>query len=296
MEEQLRTGLVGAGPWARAIHAPLLADHPGIRFTSVHTRRIEAGRELASPYCAEAYDDFDQFLSTVDAVAFAVPPEVQGELALRAATAGKHVILEKPIAGSLEQAERLADAVEGAGVASLVVLTRRFAAETQEWLAGIGRAGDWTGGSAKWFSGALLGGDYSTSAWRHSGGALADIGPHMFDLLDAALGEITEVLAAKHEAATDLWHVMFGHSGGAVSTASLSMRMPVRPTLWQISVYGEHGYRELSNNNATGADCYTALLDDFLAMIHSGTSEHPCDVRRGLHLQRLLHEVRHRAE
>ena len=63
-----------------------------------------------------------------DAVAFAVPPEVQAELAADAARAGKAVLLEKPIAADLRGAGRLAEAVGGAGVTSLVVLSWRYAA------------------------------------------------------------------------------------------------------------------------------------------------------------------------
>jgi predicted dehydrogenase len=260
----------------------------------VWSRRPEPARELAEAHGALAAATFDELLEQVDAVAFAVPPAVQGELAIKAARAGKHLILEKPIATDLESAQRLDDAVSDAGVATLVVLTLRFSAQTREWLADIAEEGGWQGGGARWLSGALLGGAYKGSLWRSAEGALADVGPHAFDLMDAALGKITEVLAA-HRTPSDLWQLMFQHEGGATSTATLSLRLPIQPTVVEVAVYGEHGYRALRRRPGAASDSYTALLDDFAAMVTSGTTEHPCDVHRGLHLQRIIHEARHLA-
>ncbi|HEX6341403.1 Gfo/Idh/MocA family oxidoreductase [Umezawaea sp.] len=287
MEEQLRVGLIGAGPWATAVHAPGIADHPGTRLASVWARKPEAAARIAAVHGADVASSPDELLSGVDAVAFAVPPEVQAEIATRAAEAGRHLILEKPIASTVEDAERLASAVERAGVASLVLLTRRYAPETKELLAQLHRTGGWTGADAQWLSGALLDGPYSHSPWRHERGALHDLGPHVFDLLDVALGRITDVTAAT-VSATGLWRLIFAHEGGATSSVTMSMTVPLRPPVAEVTVYGEHGYRRLSTSGTSAQDCYTLLLDDFVAMVHSGTVEHPLDVRRGLHLQRII--------
>ncbi|WP_236790473.1 Gfo/Idh/MocA family protein [Amycolatopsis sp. GM8] len=291
MDEPLRVGLVGAGPWAKSVHAPGLADHPGTSLTTVWARRPEAARELADTHCASVSQSLDELLAQVDAVAFAVPPAVQTELALRAVRAGKHVILEKPLATDLDSAERLADAVLAAEVASLVMFTLRFAIETREWLDDLASVGGWTGGSARWLSGALLGGPYSGSTWRHEDGALADIGPHVVDLLDAALGPITEVLTS-YRSDEDLCHLVFTHEGGASSTATMSSRLPIRPTVAEFAVYGAQGYRVLNRRPVAGVERFTALLDDFAAMIATGTTTHPCDVRRGLHIQRVLEQAK----
>ncbi|MDT7729139.1 MAG: hypothetical protein QOI21_5715 [Actinomycetota bacterium] len=290
-ERMLRVGLIGTGPWARNVHAPGLANHPGTTLTAVWSRRPDPARELAEAHGAAVADSVDELLEQVDAVAFAVPPAVQGELAVKAAEAGKHLILEKPIAADLASAQRLADTVEWAGVAALVMLTLRFAAQTRAWLAAVAETGGWQGGGARWLSGALLGGAYEGSPWRKAEGALADLGPHVFDLMDATLGTITKVLAA-HRTPDDLWQVMFSHEGGATSTATLSLRLPVQPTVAEFSVYGRDGYRTLGRKPSSADESYTALLDDFAAMVACGATEHPCDVRRGLHLQRIIHETR----
>lgn len=239
---------------------------------------------------ARASTSFGELLGEVDAVAFAVPPATQAELAFEAAKAGKHLILEKPIAPDMFTAQRLADAVSAAGVASLVMLTLRYATRTREWLAELAATGGWTGGNARWLSGALLGGPYSGSAWRRETGALADIGPHVVDLLDAALGPIAEVAGA-HRTPEDLWHLVFRHDSGATSSATVSIALPIEPTVVDFSVYGANGYRALSRDPGGTASSYTALLDDFVSLIAAGTTTHPCDVHRGLHLQYLLDQA-----
>lgn len=286
---QLRVGLVGAGPWARTVHAPGLTDHPGTTLAGVWTRRPEIATAVADEHGAQAFPSFEELLDHVDAVAFAVPPTVQADYAVQAAKAGKHLILEKPLAGTVAAAERIADAVDESGVVAVMMLTLRYAYQTREWLAGIGDVGGWSGGSARWLSGALLGPQYGGSPWRHAEGVLADVGPHVVDLLDAALGEITGVLAA-HRTGADLWHLMFEHTGEATSTASLSVRLPIRPTAVEFTVYGEQGIRTLGRKPGSAGESYTALLDDFAAMIASGTREHDCDVHRGVHIQRVLAE------
>jgi len=286
----LRMGLVGAGPWARKIHGPGVAAHPGTELVSVWARRPEAAAEVAELTGAAPVTDFDELLATVDAVTFAVPPAVQAPLALRAIEAGRHLVLEKPLAGTVEEAEQLVAAAQRAGVATMMMLTFRHATETADWLADVHRTGGWYGGSARWMSGTLLDIKYETSRWRHEGGALADIGPHVFDLLDAALGPITGVLDVHFTDPGAVWHVLLSHEGGATSSATLTMHTPADPQITDFAVYGAHGYRRFDATGDAG-ERYAALLGEFVRLVRDGATTHPCDIRRGLHLQRLLREV-----
>jgi predicted dehydrogenase len=171
-----------------------------------------------------------------------------------------------------------------------MMLTFRYAPEVIAWLDEVRRLGGWHGGSARWMSATLLDAKYEGSRWRHAGGALADIGPHVFDLLDAALGPVTEVVAAHFTEPGDVWHILLGHAGGATSTATLTMHTPAAPPINDFAVFGANGYLELdASGDATAR--YAALLDEFTAMVRAGRTEHRVDIRRGLHLQRLLRSV-----
>src|SRR5437870_10383871 len=131
----LRFGLAGTGYWARTTHAPALASAEGIEFVAVWGRNPGAARALAAGTGATAYADFGAFLAAVDGVAFAVPPDVQAAMAARAAAAGKHLLLEKPIATSVAAGGALVEAVEAAQVASVVFFTLLFQPSFRAWLA-----------------------------------------------------------------------------------------------------------------------------------------------------------------
>src|SRR6188472_319786 len=122
-----RVGLVGGGPWATMVHAPMLAASDAVELAGVWARRPEAADELAGAHGVTAFASFEALLDAVDAVAFAVPPAVQADLGVVAASAGKALLLEKPIAADLDGAQRLADACREAGVGTQVLLTWRYA-------------------------------------------------------------------------------------------------------------------------------------------------------------------------
>ena len=131
----LRFGLVGTGYWARITHAPALARTEGAELTAVWGRDPRAAADLAAEYQATAHHDVSAFLAAIDAVSFAVPPDVQALIATQAAIQGKHLLLEKPVALSVSDADKLVDAVDAAGVASVVFFTHQFNTEIRAWLA-----------------------------------------------------------------------------------------------------------------------------------------------------------------
>ena len=291
--DRVRVGLVGGGPWARTVHAPGIASHSGTELAAVWTRRPDVAAELAAEFGTRSYTDLEVLLDAVDAVAFAVPPQVQGRLALFAAAAGKHLICEKPLAGTVDDARAVVEAVERAGVHSTMVLTMRHAPAVRDWLAEMPQepAGPDTVAFARWVSGSLLGGPFSASPWRAEEGALSDLGPHVIDLLDAAVGPVVEVPWARYEE-PDLWRFGLLHSGGAQSTVTLSMRVPVDPSEIDFTVLGGAGRHRLAGRGADAPICYAALLDELVAAVDGSGPPPALDVTRGLRLQELVEAVR----
>ena len=84
----VRVALVGSGTWARDMHVPTLAAGPETVLTGVWSRRSEAAAAVATPFGVPVYDSFDALLDDCEAVAFAVPPDVQASLAPAAAADG----------------------------------------------------------------------------------------------------------------------------------------------------------------------------------------------------------------
>jgi predicted dehydrogenase len=280
MAEAITVGLVGAGPWAATVHAPMLAAGPETRLAAVWARRPEAAADLAAAHGAHACASFAELLDRCDAVAFAVPPDVQEVLAIEAAHAGKGLLLEKPLAGSLDGARRVADAVLGAGVGSLVVFTFRFGAATRRFLADAGPFAAF-GGYFLNATGAFLSGPYSRSPWRHARGALLDVGPHGVDLLSAALGDVVDVAARESRGWVQL---SLAHERGASSVAMLSCSIPGDPR-HVCELFGEQGTLALLERR----DAYTfdRLRAEFAAVVRT-RAPHECDVRRGLYVQTVI--------
>lgn len=288
----MRIALVGAGPWARAVHAPAIAAHPRWVAAGVWARRPEAAAEVAAVSGGPVHGSFEELLDACDAVAFAVPPQVQGELVPRAAAAGRHVVLEKPLAADLPAAQRAADAIAAAGVRSATVLTLRFDPAVRAWLDAVppGPHGSDTVATARWLSGALLGGPFAASAWRAEHGALLDVGPHVIDLLDAALGPVVDVEAARRDE-PDLWRFGLVHAGGSRSAVTLSLRIPVDPTEFEVTLAGRAGRHRLDTRPADAVACYSRLLDDLLDAAGPGPRA-AVDASRALHLQQVVDRVR----
>ena len=80
---------------------------------------------------------------------------------------------------------------------------------------------------------------------------------------------------------------MLGHDGGLVSTATLSMHTPVWPAVTDFAVHGTNGFLAF-DASGDAPERYAVLLDDFVGLVDRTTTEHPLDVRRGLHVQRVL--------
>src|SRR5262249_36843900 len=155
---------------------------PELALAGVWARRPEAAQALAAKCGAEVAPSFETLLERCEAVAFSVPPDVQAALGVRAAAAGKHLMLDKPLAIPLADAQRLVRAIEGAGVVSQLMLTQRYRPSIAAFLEG---AREYPARAARmaFLSSAFVRGPYVNS-WRKEHGALHDLGPHAFDLLE----------------------------------------------------------------------------------------------------------------
>ncbi|MGW6062482.1 Gfo/Idh/MocA family protein [Streptomyces sp. NPDC055189] len=279
----VRVGLVGAGPWARVMHARMLAAGPETTLAAVWARRPEAAAETAAPYGAAVAAGFDELLDTCEAVAFAVPPAVQAELAPRAAKAGKALLLEKPLAPDLAGARRVADAVEEAGVVSQLVLTKRYHPQTRAFLEAAQHV-EVTGARSCYLHGAFLGGDFAT-AWRMEHGALLDLGPHLLDLLDTAVGPITSVRSTGDPRR---WtELTCEHENGAVSQASLSGAVQLPRARTRVELFGPGEELVYDTAELDHEECWPVLRREFAQAVRANRST-AIDAGRGLRIQQLL--------
>jgi predicted dehydrogenase len=282
----MRFGLVGTGFWARTVHAVALSDAPDVDLIGVWGRDSPKAAALADQVGATAYDDVAAMFDAVDAVAFAVPPDVQADLAERAARAGRHVLLEKPLATRPAAADRLVDAVAGSGVSSVVFFTGRFLPELRAWIEQV-RGERWYGAWAVWLGSAFASDSpFRDSPWRWDKGGLWDVGPHALSLLTATLGPVRRVTADR--GTRDVVHLVLHHENAATSTVTATLSAPMGASGSTLTLWGEPGRSTMPPPTSDPIDAYRTALAELIEGARTGRTDHPSDVRYGARVVHLL--------
>lgn len=286
----MRIGLLGTGPWAEIAYGPALRDHPEVELAGVWGRRPEAAAAIAESFGGRPYTDVDALIDDTDAVAIALPPSVQAPLAERAALAGRHLLLDKPVAVDVAAARAVVEATAKAGVASVVFFTTRFTSEPAAWIAEQAARTGWFTGRAIWM-GALDSGHspFANSPWRREKGGLWDVGPHALSVLVPVLGDVERVLSATRGPG-DTVHLVLRHTGGASSTATLSLTAPGPAAGAAADFRGEPGITAMPTAAEGPVTALGRAIDALVTSARTGRA-HECDARFGMRVVEILAEA-----
>lgn len=283
--QRLRFGVIGTGHWARTTHAAGLLGHPDVHFVGMWGRSPSSTESAASTLGIQRYGRVTDLLADVDAVALAVPPDVQAELAVLAAQRGCHLLLDKPIALDEAAAEVLTQAVTGAGVSATVFFTLLYEPSVARWVQ-QNASEAWFAARIRMFSATFdPGSPYAGSDWRRKYGALWDVGPHALAVALRVLGPMHSI-AALHGAGTST-DVIVGHERGATSSLSLSLTSPVAVCGSDWTFYGDRGAMTVPVPDFTTPQAFTSCVTDLVRAIRTG-DEPRCGVRFGLEIVRAL--------
>lgn len=135
MAKKLRVALLGCGRAARYLHLPVLLGLPKVELTALAEsdaqRRAEAARRVPG---AQTYDDFSKLIdeADVEAAVVALPNPFHVPAAVAAFRRGLHVYVEKPLAGSIEEASGAVAAWRGTGRVGMIGYNYRFGPMHQE--------------------------------------------------------------------------------------------------------------------------------------------------------------------
>ena len=282
----MRFGLFGTGPWAHQAHAPALAAHDDVEFVGVWGRNAEKAAALAGEHCAKPYADIDALIADVDAIAVALPPDVQSDIALRAARAGKHLLLDKPVAFTAAAADEIVAAAAERDVASVVFFTRRFMPAIQEFVDKATATGGWLEARIDHLGSIFQPGNpFGESVWRKESGGLWDVGPHAVALVLPVLGPVTEVTAMA--GARDMTHVLLRHAGGAITTLTLSVDAPAKLEREDAVLYGESGVAGVPPVEWLPVEAFGRAIDALIGAANGGPAS-PLDVRFGAEVVKIL--------
>ncbi|WP_432523531.1 Gfo/Idh/MocA family protein [Kineococcus sp. SYSU DK006] len=275
-----RFGVLGTGFWARTCHGAALAAHPDVELVGFWGRDGGRAAAAAAEVGGRGFDDLDELLEAVDAVSIALPPHVQAPLAARAARAGRHLLVDKPLALDVAAAEEVVAAARAGGVASVVYVTYLFQPEITGWVDALRALADehgpWEGGLFRWAGSIdVPGNPYAGSAWRRERGGLWDTGPHALSIVRALLPPVRRVAAGR--GARDAVNVVLEHEGGAGSALSLTLTAPAGAGGSFATVWGPGGRHELPRFTGTPVEGHQRAVDELRRAAATGEA-HPLDV------------------
>jgi len=201
---KVRVGVIGCGSIAKYRHLPEYANHKNVEIVAVCDVVEDRVNEFAQKYDAKAYTDYKELIKsgTVDAVSVCLPNYLHAPVSIEALEAGLHVLCEKPMATSQEEADAMISAAEKSGKKLMIGHNQRFVKSHQKAKQLIAN-----GDIGKVYSFRTAFGHPGPEGWSVDGreswffekekafiGAMGDLGVHKSDLLRYILGEeFTEV-------------------------------------------------------------------------------------------------------
>lgn len=183
--EKFRIAIVGAGVWGET-HAAIYREHPMVDPVAICDKNEERARTLAEKYgLAKVYTNIDDMLSDggFEAVSIVTPDHLHADIAVKCAVAGKHMLIEKPLATTREDVFRIVDAIKANGVRAMVDLHNRWSppfAEARRMIEngelGTIRSAYFRLNDIKWVATDML-------PWAARSSILWFLGSHSFDTL-----------------------------------------------------------------------------------------------------------------
>ena len=247
---KVRFGIVGCGAIFKT-HADALAQIEDATLSGVYDEVRERTCAAAEQFGCTPAQTLEELFQLCDAVIVCTPSGLHGQIGTMAARAGKHVLVEKPIDVTLENARGLVEACEQAGVKLGTISQHRFCRSIRRLrdAAQGGELGELVAGDAyiKWYRTQAY---YDSGGWRGTkaldgGGCLINQGIHMIDMIQWIMGGVKSVQAqvrtATHDIEVeDVAQALVEYRNGA--TGIIYGSTSVFPGLAErLEVHGRHG-------------------------------------------------------
>jgi UDP-N-acetyl-2-amino-2-deoxyglucuronate dehydrogenase len=250
-QNPIRFGIIGCGRIAPR-HAQSFQQVAAAQLVAVADVKPSRAQNFAKEYDVAAYTDYQTLLERrdVDAVSVCVPSGLHAQVAIDAMQAGKHVLVEKPIAINLADADRMIEVSKSSGYTLGVVLQNRYNHPMQALRQAIdeGKLGRLHLGNAcvRWYRPQSYYEDEWHGTWAMDGGALMNQSIHHIDALQWLMGPVqsvnayTATLAHKMEA-EDVGVAVVRFANGALATIEGSTLTWPQNLEGSVAVFGEHG-------------------------------------------------------
>ena len=253
-KKAVRVAVVGVGAAAQVSHIPALKKAEGVELVALCDRDEEKAARVAQRYgIPQAVETIDELLrdDALDALVVCTPNYLHAPMAIAALQAGKHVLVERPLARNAAEAEKMVAAAKKADRVLLCALSHRFRSDSQilkKFVDGkeLGRVfyakAGWLRQRANW----------KPEDWRDKkrvagGGVLLDLGVQMLDLSLWILGghEVESVTASAHfppqTEVEDSLSAFLRLQGGSTLTLEVTWGLLMEKDFAYCNLFGEHG-------------------------------------------------------
>ena len=323
----IRLGIVGAGAISQIVHLPILAERRDVDLVALADADVHKAETLSRRFKVPLVMDTEALMThdELDAVVVCTPIHVHEEMAIAALEAGKHVLVERPLATTSGGAARVIAAAEASGQVLKVGLPHRFRPEVialRNFVHGE-ELGDLYAVRGSWLTRSV---PAARASWRSDrdragGGALIDLGIPALDLCMWVIGfptprRVSCVTASDGEVEHSAT-LMVEMSDGMAMTMEVSNRLFAGEDRYYIRVMGSEGsgylpplevYKQLGGRPIEvtprqptprgGENAYTnayrRLLDDFIRSV-AGTADAPLP-REQIQLMELIEAAYRSAE
>lgn len=264
MEKKLRFGVIGCGGIAdrRTIPGMMLAEHAEL--VAVMGPNLERTEAIRRKYNAKrAYTDEAGLLADpeVDAVYIASPVIMHAEQARMAADAGKHILLEKPIAMSCDEGQAVLEYCAARNVRVAAGLMMRFGTHVNNMKRAIaeGKIGQVVSGYSQftlWLP--TEAGNWRLFREKSGGGCMMDMAVHTIDLVEYISGMRVTRVASMNETITfnydveDTSTLLLRLENGAQVVVQTNFNIPDEAADWRMEFFGTRG--KLIGNTMIGQD------------------------------------------
>lgn len=249
----IRAAIVGLGRWGRALVTSVNDRSDDIRFVSGHTRTRAKAEEFCAGKGVGLVDDFESILSDpdIDAVVLATPHSQHETQIKRAAAAGKHILVEKPITLDYASAKSAAAAAQKGGVMLAVGFCRRFHPaidDVRQRLRDgrLGRIIAMVGQHTTSTQSFLAADNWRSDPDEAPAGAMTAVGVHTLDHMIEFAGRVRDVqcLTALHGGghSDDTTTLLMRFDGGVTGTIFCSVSTA---TNLSFTTYGSRGLAEV---------------------------------------------------
>lgn len=236
--ERIRTAVVGLNMGLAHANAYSMSERSDLRY--VIDLDADKAAKVAGELGCKYTTDWREVLGEVDAISFATPHHLHYPMAMEAIAAGKHVLMEKPLANTEEECLNLIRAAEDRGVTLMVAFIARYRASTQRLKQAIANEEFGKPFNANcWIEGYLnpVPGTWFSRKDTLGGGVLFSHGCHYIDILQWLLGKPVEVAGLGTRSGTE-WMEGEGTHHSIMKFESGALAHLV--TSWGIKYKGKH--------------------------------------------------------